>query len=144
MIRPGLILALFLAQAVALLANHALGDTIFAAALGPRMALLYKTLVPLPYVALLALIHARRTRGPQALTAGIVAGVLWASSTAVLDAAYGRLTFGEELPTLVDRYRLLQGVPWIILPLTQLLLPAALAALLARRPPTNGPPAAAT
>ncbi|MBX3498286.1 MAG: hypothetical protein KF889_02490 [Alphaproteobacteria bacterium] len=139
MIRPGLIFALFVAQAVALLANHALGDTLIAALLGPRMALTYKTLVPLPYIGLLALIHARRTRGPQALTAGIVAGVLWASSTVLLDAAYGRLTFDESLPTLIDRYRLLEGPIWAILPLTQLLLPPVLAWRL-----TSGPPAAAT
>lgn len=139
MIRPGLILALFLAQAVALLANHALGDTLIAALLGPRMALTYKTLVPLPYIALLALIHARRTRGPQALVASIVAGVLWSTSTVLLDAAYGRLTFGETVSSLIDRYRLFEGPIWVILPLTQLLLPP----LLAWRP-TSGPPAAAT
>jgi hypothetical protein len=126
-----------------ILANHALGDTLIAGALGPRTALLYKTLVPLPYIALLALIHARRTRGPQALAAGIVAGVLWATSTALLDAAYGRLTCGETAPSLFDRYRLFEGSPWVILPLVQLIVPAALAALLARRP-TSGPPAAAT
>lgn len=143
MIRPGLIFALWLAQAVALLANHALGDTLIAGALGPRTALLYKTLVPLPYIALLALIHARRTRGPQALVAGIVAGILWAVSTALLDAAYGRLTFGETPPSLFDRYRLFEGSPWVILPLVQMIVPVALAALLARRP-TSGPPAAAT
>ncbi len=143
MIRPGLILMLWLAQALALLANHVVGDTVIAAMLGPRLALTYKTLIPLPYVALLALIHARRTRGPQALVAGIVAGVLWATSTVLLDAAYGRLTFEETLPTLIDRYRLLEGPIWVILPLAQLLVPAALAALLARRP-TSGPPAATT
>jgi hypothetical protein len=143
MIRPGLIFTLWLAQAVALLANHALGDTLIAALLGPRMALTYKTLVPLPYIALLTLIHARRTRGPQALAAGIVAGALWASSTVLLDAAYGRLTFDETVDSLIDRYRLFEGPLWVILPLAQLALPTAMAALLARRP-TNGPPAAAT
>lgn len=143
MIRPGLIFTLWLAQAVALLANHALGDTLIATLLGPRLALTYKTLVPLPYIALLTLIHARRTRGPQALAAGVVAGALWASSTVLLDAAYGRLTFGETVDSLIDRYRLFEGPLWVILPLTQLALPPALAALLARRP-TSGPPAAAT
>lgn len=143
MIRPGLIFALWLAQAVALLANHALGDTLIAALLGPRMALTYKTLIPLPYIALLALIHARRTRGPQAITAGIVAGALWASSTVLLDAAYGRLTFEETIDSLIDRYRFFEGPLWVILPMTQLLLPPALAALVARRP-TSGPPAATT
>jgi len=139
MIRPGLVFALWLAQAVALLANHALGDTLIAALLGPRLALTYKTLVPLPYIALLALIHARRTRGPQALVAGIVAGVLWSTSTVLLDAAYGRLTFGETALTLIDRYRLFEGPLWVLLPLTQLLLPPLLAWRL-----TSGPPAAAT
>lgn len=143
MIRPGLIFMLWLAQAVALLANHMLGDTLIAAMLGPRLALTYKTLVPLPYIALLALIHARRTRGPQALIAGIIAGMMWASSTVLLDAAYGRLTFDESLPTLIDRYRIFEGPIWALLPLTQLLVPAALAALLARRP-TNEPPGATT
>ena len=143
MIRPGLIFVLWLAQALALLANNAVGDTLIAEALGPRLALTYKTLIPLPYIAMLALIHARRTRGPQALMAGIIAGILWAASTVLLDAAYGRLTFEESLPTLIDRYRLFEGPIWILLPLTQLLLPAALAALLARRP-TSGPPAATT
>jgi hypothetical protein len=143
MIRPGLIFMLWLAQAAALLANHMLGDTLIADMLGPRLALTCKTLVPLPYVAMLALIHARRTRGPQALIAGIIAGVLWASSTVLLDAGYGRLTFDESLPTLLDRYRLFEGPIWVILPLAQLLLPAVLAALLARRP-TSGPPAATT
>ncbi len=143
MIRPGLILMLWLAQAVALLANHALGDTLIAALVGPRMALTYKTLIPLPYIALLTLIHARRARGPRALAAGVVAGALWASSTVLLDAAYGRLTFEETVDSLIDRYRLFEGPLWLILPLTQLLLPPALAALLARRP-TSGPPAAAT
>jgi hypothetical protein len=61
----------------------------------------------------------------------------------LLDAAYGRLTFGETVATLIDRYRLFEGPLWVILPLMQLLLPAALAALLARGP-TSGPPAAAT
>jgi hypothetical protein len=139
MIRPGLIFALWLAQAVALLANHALGDTLIAGLLGPRLALTYKTLVPLPYIALLALIHARRTRGPQAVAAGIVAGALWAGSTIVLDAAYGRLTFEESVSSLIDRYRVFEGPIWAILPLTQLLLPTALAWR-----PTSGPPAAAT
>lgn len=139
MIRPGLILALFVAQAMALLANHALGDTLIASLLGPRLALTYKTLVPLPYIALLTLIHVRRTRGPQAVIAGIVAGVLWSTSTVLLDAGYGRLTFDESAATLIDRYRLFEGPIWVILPLTQLLLPPLLAWRL-----TSGPPAATT
>ncbi len=127
MIRPGLALALWLALAIALVANHAIGDTMIAGAIGPVGALWYKTLLPIPYAAMLALIHARHTRGPQALAAGWIAGGLWAPSTAMLDMLYGRLTFGELPQTALDRYSVLDGSPWALLPLALLLLPPSFA-----------------
>ncbi len=133
MIRPGLALALWLATAVVVLANHMIGDTLIAGAVGPRDAAWYKALLPLPYVALMALIHARRTAGPAWQGAALLAGLLWAGSTAVLDAAYGRFTYDESLASLADRYALAEGAPWPILMLAQLVLPWACAALLARR-----------
>jgi hypothetical protein len=134
-IRPGLALALWLAMAVLLVANHVIGDTLVANAIGPRDAAWYKALVPMPYVALLALIHARRTRGPAWAAAGLLAGGLWAVSTAVLDALYGRLTYVQGFDALADRYALLDGAPWPLLLLAQLVLPGLFGAILVRRPP---------
>jgi hypothetical protein len=131
--RPGLALALWLATAALLVANHMIGDTLVAAAIGPRDAAWYKALVPLPYVALMALIHARRTAGPHWRVAALLAGCLWAASTVVLDAAYGRFTYGESLAAIVDRYALLDGAPWPLLLLAQLVLPWLCGALLAGR-----------
>ena len=134
MLKPGLTFVLWVAGAVLIVLNNIIGDTIVGAAIGPRLAAWYKVLVPLPYVALLAAIHARRTAGPQWLTAALLASVCWASSTALLDAAYGRVTWDEGLAELADRYGVLWGAPLPLLLLAQALLPPAFAWFLARVP----------
>jgi hypothetical protein len=132
-IRPGLALALWLATAALLIANHMIGDTMVGAVTGPRLAAWYKTLLPVPYVALMALIHARRTAGPSWRGAALLAGGLWAASTAALDALYGRLTYQESPEAVIDRYALLDGAPWPLLLLAQLVLPLLIGLVIARR-----------
>ena len=65
MIRPGVTFALWLAIAALLLINNVIGDTWIADRLSALAVEWYKVLVPLPYVALMAVIHARRTAGPK-------------------------------------------------------------------------------
>ena len=65
MIRPGLTLALWLAIVVLVVLNDIVGDTWIAATLSVRAVEWYKVLVPLPYLVLMAIIHARRTSGPR-------------------------------------------------------------------------------
>lgn len=132
MIRPGLALVLWLATAVLVLANHVIGDTIIASAIGPRDAAWYKVLLPVPYVAMMALIHARRTVGPAWQGAALLAGVLWAASTAALDAAYGHFTYDESPAAIADRYALFDGAPWPLLLLAQFALPWLCGALLSK------------
>jgi hypothetical protein len=133
MVRPGLAFVLWLATAALLIANHMIGDTMVGAITGPRLAAWYKTVLPLPYIGLMALIHARRTAGPAWRGAALLAGGLWAASTAALDAAYGRLTYGESPDALLDRYALLDGAPWPLLLLVQSVLPLLIGGLLAKR-----------
>ena len=97
MIRPGVTLALWLAIATLVVANDAIGDTWIAAMLPARTVEWYKVLVPLPYVALISIIHARRTQGPQWLQAAVVASSNWPPSMMAADYFYGRFTFGEDL-----------------------------------------------
>src|SRR5258707_3086716 len=96
MIRPGVTLALWLALAVLVIVNDAIGDTWIASRLPAMAVQWYKVLVPLPYLALLALIHARRTRGPRWFDAAVLAALLWPTSTVFADFLYERFTFGEE------------------------------------------------
>ncbi|UYN95204.1 MAG: hypothetical protein KIT25_24875 [Enhydrobacter sp.] len=115
MTRPGLTFALWLGIAAVVILNDIVGDTWIAAALSVRAVEWYKVLVPLPYVAMMAVIHARRTAGPQWLAAAALAALLWPVSTVLADFAYARLTFGEETASFLDRFAFWWGAPYPIL-----------------------------
>ena len=95
--------------------NDIIGDTWIAVALSGRAVEWYKTLVPLPYVVLMAAIHARRTAGPNWRDAALLAALLWAPSTVLVEFLYGRLTFGEAPQALLDRFAVWWGVPYPLL-----------------------------
>ena len=65
MIRPAVTLALWLAIAALVLVNNMIGDTVIADRLSVLQVEWYKVLVPLPYVIMMAIIHARRCAGPN-------------------------------------------------------------------------------
>ena len=104
MIRPGLTFALWLAVALLVVLNDAVGDTWIAATLAVRAVEWYKALVPLPYVVLMALIHARRTAGPRWFGAALLAALLWPTSTVLVDFLYVRLTYGVDPAAFLDRF----------------------------------------
>lgn len=131
MTRPGLTLALWLAIAAIVILNDMVGDTWIAGALSVRVVEWYKVLVPLPYVVLMAVIHARRTRGSHWLAAALLAALLWPTSTVLAEFAYARLTFGEDAGTFLDRFAFWWGAPYPILVAT--LFAAPLVAGLAMR-----------
>ncbi|MFI5000027.1 MAG: hypothetical protein ACHQK9_09120 [Reyranellales bacterium] len=131
MIRPGLTLGLWLAIAAMIVLNDVVGDTWIADALSARAVEWYKTLVPLPYVALIAVIHARHTSGPRWFEAALLAALLWPPSTVLADFAYTRLTFGDDPAGFLDRFSILWGAPYPLLVVT--LFAAPLLAAAARR-----------
>ncbi len=83
--------------------NDIVGDTWIGATLSVRAVEWYKALVPLPYLAMLAIIHARRTAGPRWLDAALLAALLWSSSTVLVDFLYMRLTYDAEPAVFFDR-----------------------------------------
>ena len=115
MIRPGLAFALWLAIALLVVVNDTLGDTIIVERLSTITVEWYKALVPLPYVVLMAAIHARRTRGPQWLEAALLAALLWPTTTVLVDYLYERFTFGQEAIAFVDRFAFWWGAPYPLL-----------------------------
>jgi len=60
MIRPVVTFLLWLAIAALVLVNNMIGDTVMADRLTVLQVEWYKVLVPLPYVLMMAVIHARR------------------------------------------------------------------------------------
>ena len=128
MIRPGLTLALWLALAAFVVLNDFVGDMWLAPTLPVRTVEWYKTLVPLPYVSMLALIHARRSAGPLWFEAALLAALLWPVSTVLLGFVQTRLVYGEDPVIFLDRLGFWWGAPYplfIVVVLTAPLLAGA-------------------
>ena len=109
--KPSVTFVLWLAIALFIVLNDAVGDTWIGINLTVRAVEWYKALVPLPYVAMLALIHARRTAGPRWLKAALLAALLWPVSTVLVDFAYVRLTYDADAAAFLDRF----GGPYLLL-----------------------------
>ena len=138
MIRPGVTFFLWLAVALFVVLNDAVGDTWIGVSLSVRAVEWYKVLVPLPYVSMLALIHARRTAGPRWLEGALLAALLWPVSTALVDFLYLRLTYDAEPAAFFDRF----GGPYPLLIAGLFVLPLLTGLLLRRHGlPDREPPA---
>ena len=129
MLRPSLTFILWLAIALFIVLNDVVGDTWIGINLTVRAVEWYKALVPLPYVAMLALIHARRTAGPRWFEAALLAAMLWPVSTVLVDFAYLRLTYAADPAAFLDRF----GGPYPLLIGALFVLPLAAGALIGRR-----------
>lgn len=132
MIRPGLTFALWLAIAMLVLVNDMIGDTFIADRLPPIAVEWYKVLVPLPYVVLLAIIHARRTAGPKWFEAALLAALLWPTTTVLAEYLYGRHTFEQEIDEFLDRFAFWWGAPYPVLVLALFAMPLVAAVLRSR------------
>jgi hypothetical protein len=133
MIRPGLTFVLWLALALFVLLNDFVGDTWLAPRLPVRVLEWYKTLVPLPYVAMLALIHARRTTGARWFEAALLAALLWPTSTVLLGFVQTRMVYGEDPAVFLDRLGFWWGAPYPLFVIVVLAAPMLAGAALARR-----------
>jgi hypothetical protein len=135
MIRPGLTFVLWLAIAVLVLVNDMIGDTFIADRL-PAIAIeWYKVLVPLPYVVLMAIIHARRTAGPRWFEAALLAALLWPSTTVLAESLYGRHTFEQEPAEFFDRFAFWWGAPYPLLVVVLFAAPIISGLFVKRREP---------
>jgi hypothetical protein len=129
MVKPSVTFVLWLAIALFVILNDAVGDTWIGVSLSVRIVEWYKTLVPLPYVAMLAVIHARRTAGPRWFEAALLAALLWPVSTVAVDILYARLTYDAEPAAFFDRF----GGPYPLLVVALFVLPLVAGALAGRR-----------
>ena len=129
MTRLGVTFILWLAIALFILVNDVVGDTWIAATLSVRTVEWYKVLVPLPYAAMLAIIHARRTAGPRWFEAALLAALLWPVSTVLVDFLYVRLTYDADPAAFLDRF----GGPYLLLIAALFALPLAAGAAIGRR-----------
>ena len=133
MTRPGLTLLLWLAIGLFVVLNDFVADLWLAPALPVLTVEWYKAVVPLPYAAMLAIIHARRTAGPRWLEAALLAALLWPTSTVVVDYLYLRVVYGADAAAFLDRFAVAWGAPYPLLVVFLAAAPLVAGALLARR-----------
>ena len=133
MIKPSVALVLWLALALFVVLNNLVGDTWMGATLSVRAVEWYKTLVPMPYAAMLALIHARRTKGPRWWEAALLAALLWPTSTVLVDFLYARLVYADDPAAFLDRFAFWWGASYPLLVVFLAVAPLAAGYLLARR-----------
>lgn len=133
MIRPGITFALWLAIAILVVLNDFVGDTWIAASLSVRAVEWYKALVPMPYVAMMAIIHAGRTRGERWFEASLLAALLWPTSTMLASLLYARLAYEEGLEAFFDRLGFWWGAPYPLLILVLFVAPVVAGWALAGR-----------
>src|SRR6266542_4301022 len=115
MLKPSITFVLWLAIALFIVVNDVVGDTWIAATLTVRAVEWYKALVPLPYVAMLAIIHARRTAGPRWFEAALLAALLWPVSTVLVDFIYARAIYTDDPAAFLDRLAFWWGAPYPLL-----------------------------
>ena len=133
MIRPGLTFLLWFAIAAFVVLNDLVGETWIAATLSVRTVEWYKVLVPAPYVVMMAIIHARRTRGPNWFEAALLAALLWPTSTVLVDFLYSRVTYDEDPASFLDRFAFWWGAPYLLLVLLLFAAPLLAGKVFARR-----------
>ena len=129
MLRPSLTFVLWLAIGVFVVLNNFVGDVWIGSVLSVRALEWYRTLVPLPYVMMLAIIHARRTAGPRWLAAALLAALLWPFSTVLVDVLYLRLLYGTPPEVFLDRF----DGPYSLLVAGLFVLPVLAGTLIGRR-----------
>jgi hypothetical protein len=132
-IRPALTFALWVAIALLVVLNDAVGDTWIAVSLSVRAVEWYKVLVPLPYIALMAIIHARHTVGPRWFEAALLASLLWPFSTVLVEFLYMRLTYDADPASFLDRFGFWWGAPYPLLVVTLFAAPLLAGLSFARR-----------
>jgi hypothetical protein len=132
MIRPGVTLVLWLAIALFVVLNDIVADTWIGATLSVRAVEWYKALVPLPYVAMIAIIHARRTAGPRWFEAALLASLLWPVSTMLVDFFFARITYDADAAAFLERFAFWWGAPYPLLVIGLFATPLLTGALMRR------------
>ena len=133
MIRPALTFALWVAIALLVVLNDAVGDTWIAVSLSVRAVEWYKVLVPLPYIALMAIIHARHSAGPRWFEAALLASLLWPFSTVLVEFLYMRLVYDQDPAAFFDRFGIWWGAPYPLLLVGLFAAPLLAGMMFARR-----------
>jgi uncharacterized membrane protein YgdD (TMEM256/DUF423 family) len=121
--KSGLAIVLWVIVAVVAVANGYFGNTVVAGQLGDYGAHVYKTVVVILAVFLMAWIYARQTRGAEWAGEALAVGILWLGLTIVFEFVFGHYVLHNPWETLIADYRIWKGRLWSLVLLSELFAP---------------------
>lgn len=121
--KSGLAMGLWLVIVAVAIGNGYLGNIVIAALVGDYGAHVYKTVVVILAVFLMAWIYARRTRGVEWAGEALAVGILWLGLTIVFEFIFGHFVLGSPWERLIADYRIWQGRLWILVLVADLVAP---------------------
>jgi len=119
----GLAIVLWLILAGIAVANGYFGNTVVAGQLGDCGAHVYKSVVLVAAVFLIAQLYAHQTQGTGWVSAALGAGLLWLGLTIIFEFALGHYVFGNPWETLVADYQIWKGRLWPLVLISDLMAP---------------------
>ncbi|OPX22428.1 MAG: hypothetical protein B1H03_04410 [Planctomycetales bacterium 4484_113] len=128
----GLALVLWFAAVVIAIGNGFVGNLVVAPRLGQYSGHVYKSLVMIAVVFVLAWIYASQTQGTAWLAAAVGAGLLWFFLTIGFEFICGHFIFGHSWEALFADYRIWQGRLWLLVLLSDLVAPPIMGWILNR------------
>jgi len=132
MMKLGIAVGLWFVAALVATGNGYVGNIFVAARLGQYGAHVYKTVVLVIVIFVLAWLYARITQGAGWVGAAWGAGVLWVGLTIVFEFIVGHYVFGNSWDILFADYKIWEGRLWSLVLLSSLVGPPTMAWLLNR------------
>ena len=123
---------MWLSMAMFAIANGYIGETYVTPKLGDYGNHLYKTLSMIPVIFLFSWFYALQTRGEFWLTSALFVSCFWISLTILFEFVFGHYVFGNSWEVLVADYRIWQGRLWLLILLSEAILPLTMAWLINR------------
>jgi len=124
---------LWLIAAIVVVGNGYVGNTCITMRLGDYGGHVYKSVVLIAVVFVLAWIYARQTMGNGWFGAVLGAGLLWLGLTIIFEFVFGHYVFGNTWKVLFADYRIWQGRLWSLVLLSELIAPLTMGWILNRR-----------
>lgn len=121
--KSGLAMGLWLVMAAIAIGNGYLGNIVIAGLVGDYGAHVYKTVVAILAVFLMAWIYARQTRGVEWAGEALAVGILWLGLTIVFEFVFGHFVLGSPWERLIADYRIWKGRLWSLVLLSELVAP---------------------
>jgi len=119
----GLALILWLIAVAVAMGNSYVGNIYIGARLGEYGGHVYKTVVLVVVIFVLAWLYARRTQGAEWFSAALGVGLLWLGLTIAFEFIFGHYVIGHSWDKLLADYRIWQGRLWALVLISELVSP---------------------